>query len=457
MGASASPGSGRRCARGHRRPRAGWPSGILRSQTRWRREYWRVRSSDLAAALVERDRARRGARSRRRPRIVRAVRRAARRRRAAARAPRRARRLRASRRCAARSVGQGVRAPSRGAKTCVGQRAAPRPTGGRRSGAGSRRCGELERPHDAPAVVRVQPRPRRGRRGARARRGRPRRPARRTAARSGARSSSRHRGRQRAGRRARRAGRARCRRRRSRALRAPRTSSIAAWASSAYSPTEPVVVERPDADEVVRRAGARPPAVGWAVSDRAGPRTAASRRHATISPARSPRERDARSRSCPTPSAPEDGRRPWRMASYAAAAHGVRRRAASSTSPPRRAPCTQLGRGSAASGKIDRLVRAGAAAQRARVGARGALDQHLLRRCRRAPGCARAAWRLDARDEPLEPLALDVLGHLLLHPRGVRAAPRRVDERERVVVADLLARPRASRRSRPRSRPGSRR
>ena len=46
---------------------------------------------------------------------------------------------------------------------------------------------------------------------------------------------------------------------------------------------------------------------------------------------------------------------------------------------------------------------------------------------------------LDDLDEPLEALALDVLADLLVHARRVRPAPRRVDERERVIERDLLA------------------
>ena len=45
---------------------------------------------------------------------------------------------------------------------------------------------------------------------------------------------------------------------------------------------------------------------------------------------------------------------------------------------------------------------------------------------------------LDPLDEPLEPLVLDVLRHLALHATGMGAAARREDERERVVVSDLV-------------------
>ena len=47
---------------------------------------------------------------------------------------------------------------------------------------------------------------------------------------------------------------------------------------------------------------------------------------------------------------------------------------------------------------------------------------------------------LDRIDQALDPLALDLLRHLIGHRRGLGALPRRVDEREGTVVADLLDR-----------------
>ena len=48
-------------------------------------------------------------------------------------------------------------------------------------------------------------------------------------------------------------------------------------------------------------------------------------------------------------------------------------------------------------------------------------------------------WRWTQLDQPLHALALDLLGHLVGHRGGLGAAARRVDEGERVVVADLVA------------------
>ena len=45
---------------------------------------------------------------------------------------------------------------------------------------------------------------------------------------------------------------------------------------------------------------------------------------------------------------------------------------------------------------------------------------------------------LDALDQPLDALALDVFRHLVVHHGRLRAGPGRVDERERVVEADRV-------------------
>jgi hypothetical protein len=85
-----------------------------------------------------------------------------------------------------------------------------------------------------------------------------------------------------------------------------------------------------------------------------------------------------------------------------------------------------------------RLVRARPPAQDIRIGARWPFDQHLLQRPQQLL-VARVRVALDDLDEALEAFALDLLTHLVVHARGVRAPPRRVDERERVVEGDLLA------------------
>ena len=60
-------------------------------------------------------------------------------------------------------------------------------------------------------------------------------------------------------------------------------------------------------------------------------------------------------------------------------------------------------------------------------------------------------------DQPLEPLVLDLLRHLVWHLGRLRAVPRRVDEREGAVVAHLLDDRERLPEVRPPSRPGSRR
>ena len=69
--------------------------------------------------------------------------------------------------------------------------------------------------------------------------------------------------------------------------------------------------------------------------------------------------------------------------------------------------------------------------------ARGALDEHLERAPDEALGPL-ARPPLHERHEPLHPLHLDLVRDLAGERRRLRAAPRRVQERERAVVADLL-------------------
>ena len=93
--------------------------------------------------------------------------------------------------------------------------------------------------------------------------------------------------------------------------------------------------------------------------------------------------------------------------------------------------------GAASPGEVDGRVPPRAAAQHRRVGARRALDEHLL-----DPADARlvalAGEPLRQLDEPLHALDLQLVRHLVGHRRGLGARARRVDERERAVVADLL-------------------
>ena len=107
--------------------------------------------------------------------------------------------------------------------------------------------------------------------------------------------------------------------------------------------------------------------------------------------------------------------------------------------------------------KLTTLLWRRAAAQPGRVGARRALDEHLERAADEALGAlARAA--LDDLDEPLHALDLHLVRDELVGELGrLGPAPRREDERERAVVADLLDDLERLARSPPRSRPGSRR
>src|SRR5262249_28385453 len=87
----------------------------------------------------------------------------------------------------------------------------------------------------------------------------------------------------------------------------------------------------------------------------------------------------------------------------------------------------------------DRRVPPRAAAQERRIGPARALDEHLLDPA--DPGSVPPPRDpLDDLDQPLDPFALDVLGHLVRQRRSLRALARRVDEREGAVVADLLDR-----------------
>ena len=93
------------------------------------------------------------------------------------------------------------------------------------------------------------------------------------------------------------------------------------------------------------------------------------------------------------------------------------------------------GRGVAA--EVHRRVATRPPAQHRGVGAARALHEHLL-----DPAHALLVPRVRASlhdvDQPLDPLALDLLGHLVGHRGRVGALARRVDEGERTVEPDLL-------------------
>src|ERR671936_1944345 len=107
------------------------------------------------------------------------------------------------------------------------------------------------------------------------------------------------------------------------------------------------------------------------------------------------------------------------------------------------------GRGRAFDADVDELARLGLAgevhrcvaprppAQERRVGPARAFDEHLLH----AADAGLVPLERDALaelDQALDPLRLDLVRHLVKHRRRLRAAPRREDERERPVEADLL-------------------
>ena len=87
--------------------------------------------------------------------------------------------------------------------------------------------------------------------------------------------------------------------------------------------------------------------------------------------------------------------------------------------------------------EVDRRVTTRPAAEKRRIGAARPLDEDLLdpTDARRVPPGGGALHDVD---EPLHPLSLDVLGDLLGHVGSLGAGPRRVDEREGAVEADLL-------------------
>src|SRR5215212_4232613 len=88
-------------------------------------------------------------------------------------------------------------------------------------------------------------------------------------------------------------------------------------------------------------------------------------------------------------------------------------------------------------GEVDHLVVARAAAQAARVGARGALDEDLDRPADEALRTLAGA-PLDHLDEPLHPLDLLRVRDGVVESGRRGAAARGEDEREGAVVADLL-------------------
>src|SRR5438067_4423926 len=87
--------------------------------------------------------------------------------------------------------------------------------------------------------------------------------------------------------------------------------------------------------------------------------------------------------------------------------------------------------------EVDHLVVARAAAKPRGVGTRRPFHEHLERSPDEPLG-ALAGAPLDHLDEPLHPLDLDLVRYLVRQRRRLGPAPRRVDERERAVVADLL-------------------
>ena len=108
-------------------------------------------------------------------------------------------------------------------------------------------------------------------------------------------------------------------------------------------------------------------------------------------------------------------------------------------------------------GEVDGLVVACAAAQTLGICARRAFDEHLDRTADEPLG-ALAGAALNHLQQALHPLDLHRVRDEILGQLGRRgAAPRREDEREGAVVADLLRHFERLARSPPRSRPGSRR
>ena len=105
--------------------------------------------------------------------------------------------------------------------------------------------------------------------------------------------------------------------------------------------------------------------------------------------------------------------------------------------------------------EVDRLVMARASAQALGVGARGPSTRTST--VRPTKRCARSrALSLNELHQPLHPLHLDLVRHHAVgERRRLGAAPRREDEREGAVVADLPRPLRASLRSPPRSRRGT--
>ena len=212
-----------------------------------------------------------------------------------------------------------------------------------------------------------------------------------------------------------------------------RTSSIAACASAAYSPTEPDVVERPDADEAVRRPRHARRRVGWAVST-GSPRTGRIASAATISPP--PRSASASAvADLPEAVGAEDGddrvHRSGDGGDGRRAAERHRRR------PTRSAPCGTSPGSAPAPG-------------RSRSCSCGSCRARALDRCatcpRRAPHCRvptsawlrASAWAWIRSTSRSSRSCLTSSGTWLSMRRGIGAAARRVDERERVVVSDLV-------------------
>ena len=113
--------------------------------------------------------------------------------------------------------------------------------------------------------------------------------------------------------------------------------------------------------------------------------------------------------------------------------------------------------GDARPSKLTTLLCAVRPRRRDGVVARGALDEHVERAADEALR-ALAGAALDDLDEALHPLDLHLVRDEVVDELGgLGVAPRRVDEREGAVEADLLDHLERLARSPPRSPPGSRR
>ena len=323
----------------------------------------------------------------------------ARARRAASPAPRRARRPRASRRCAARSGASARRAASRARTRCAGTRMLLAPQAVDVGAQARRRCARARAPRTTRrrsfGWIAAAAAPGRG---ARARRARRSRPLGRTGRSHAGAQPRRRRAAAASGRRARRAGRARCRRSGSRSRPCARTSSIAACASGRVLADRALVVERPDADEAVRRARAlRGRRLGG--QDRQAARTAPSRRQRPTSPplrsasatrggglagGRGPEEGDDRAHVACSGDGGDGRRAAERHRRDRLDAHGAER-AGLGAAPGRSRSCSCASCRARGPGSVRDVPSTSTSTL--------AADERLVAARRRAPGCARRAAR----------------------------------------------------------------